>query len=114
AGQGEDLFLLAGTNRTFDPHFTMTRLYASASSFGRDYYGNPEIDPPIAEAAATLDRGRREALYHQVLDTLRQDVPAIWLAQLDDLYGARADLRWQPRADSLLWLGGAMLGGTGF
>jgi ABC-type transport system substrate-binding protein len=92
------------------PYFTMARLYASTSSFGRDYYGNPEIDPLIAEAAATLDRPRREALYHEVLDTLRQDVPAIWLAQLDDLYGAQANLHWQPRADSLLWLGGAGLG----
>jgi hypothetical protein len=36
-------------------------------------------------------------------------VPAIWLAQLDDLHGARADLAWQPRADSLLWLGDAAL-----
>ncbi|MFN8633080.1 MAG: ABC transporter substrate-binding protein [Chloroflexota bacterium] len=110
AGQGEDLFLLAGTNRTFDPHFTMARLYANTSSFGRDYYGNAEIDPLITEAAATLDRGRREAIYHRVLDILRRDVPAIWLAQLDDLYGARADLDWQPRADSLLWLGEASIG----
>ena len=57
----------------------------------------------------TLDRGQREALYRQILDILKSDVPAIWLAQLDDLYGARADLAWQPRADSLLWLGDAAL-----
>lgn len=109
AGKGEDMFLLAGTNRTFDPHFTMARLYASTSSFGHDYYGNPAIDPLIDAAATTLDRGQREELYHQVLDILRADVPAIWLAQLDDLYGARAGLAWQPRADSLLWLGDASL-----
>lgn len=105
AGQGEDLFLLAGTNRTFDPHFTMARLYANASSFGRDYYGNAAIDVLTDEAAATLDQGRREALYHELLVILRRDVPAIWLAQLEDLYGARSDLAWKPRADSLLWLG---------
>ena len=109
AGKGEDLFLLAGTNRTFDPHFTMARLYANASSFGRDYYGNPAIDALVDQAAATLDRGQREAIYHQLLAILRNDVPAIWLAQLDDLYGARADLAWQPRADSLLWLKDASL-----
>ena len=111
AGGGEDVFLLAGTNRTFDPHFTMTRLYATGSSFGRDYYGNGAIDPLAAEAAATLDPDRRRALYHGLLAILRDDVPAIWLTQLDDLYGARPDLAWQPRADSLLWLHGASLTG---
>ena len=102
AGQGPDMFLLAGTNRTFDPHFTMSRLYASTSSFGRDYYGNAAIDQPIAQAAATLDETQRRALYSSVLTTLRNDVPAIWLAQLDDVYVARSGLRWAARADSLL------------
>jgi hypothetical protein len=40
---------------------------------------------------------------------LRTDVPAIWLAQLDNLCGVSARLAWQPRADSLLWLNGAQL-----
>ncbi|MCC6178731.1 MAG: hypothetical protein IT305_25780 [Chloroflexi bacterium] len=111
AGQGQDVFLLAGTNRTFDPHFTMARIYANASSFGRDYYGNPDIDPLVSDAAATLDADRRRALYQQLLGTLRTDVPAVWLAQLDDLYGARPSLEWQPRADSLTWLWGAKLTG---
>ena len=75
------------------------------------YYGNPEIDPIAAEAAATLDVDRRRDLYHRLLRILRADVPAIWLAQLDDLYGARPGLTWQPRADSLLWLHGTALAG---
>jgi peptide/nickel transport system substrate-binding protein len=97
AGQGEDRFLLAGTNRTFDPHFAFARLYAGASSFGRDYYGRADIDPLVAEAATTLDRERREALYHRLLDILRADVPAVWLAQLDDIYGARLPGKAGPR-----------------
>jgi peptide/nickel transport system substrate-binding protein len=104
AGQGEHVFLLAGANRTFDPHFTVTRLYATTSSFGRDYYGNPAIDPLAIEAAATLDPERRRSLYHELLRILRVDVPAVWLAQLDDIYGARPGVSWHPRADSLLWL----------
>jgi peptide/nickel transport system substrate-binding protein len=89
----------------------MTRLYATSSSFGRVYYGNPAIDPLAAEAAATLDREQRAALYGQLLSILRADVPAIWLAQLDDLYGAGSHVAWQPRADSLLWLHGASFTG---
>jgi peptide/nickel transport system substrate-binding protein len=104
AGQGPHLFLLAGTNRTFDPHFTITRLYANASPFGRFYYGNSRIDGLADEAAATLDPARRQELYRQILAMLRADVPAIWLAQLDDLYGLTDRLSWTPRADSLLWL----------
>jgi peptide/nickel transport system substrate-binding protein len=103
AGEGEHLFLLAGTNRTFDPHFTIVRLYGNTSVFGRAYYGNPEIDPLAAEAAAELDRERRRMLYQRILALLRSDVPALWLAQLDDLYAVRPGVGWRPRADSLLW-----------
>ena len=106
AGRGEHMFLLAGTNRTFDPHFTIVRLYGGGSAFGRAYYGNPDIDPLAAQAAAEMDSDRRLALYGQILATLRADVPALWLAQLDDLYAARPDVDWQPRADSLVWLRG--------
>jgi peptide/nickel transport system substrate-binding protein len=104
AGDGEHLFLLAGTNRTFDPHFTIVRLYGSGSVFGRAYYGNAEIDPLAAEAATEMDPDRRLARYGRILATLRADVPALWLAQLDDLYAVRTSVAWQPRADSVLWL----------
>jgi len=107
AGEGEHLFLLAGTNRTFDPHFTIVRLYGTGGAFGRAYYGNADIDPFAAEAAAELDVVRRRALYHRILATLRADVPALWLAQLDDLYAVRPNLEWQPRADSLLSIHGS-------
>lgn len=103
AGQGEHLFLLAGTNRTFDPHFTIIRLFADSSAFGKFYYGNPEIGPLAAEAAGALDPNRRRALYARILGILRDDAPALWLAQLPDLYAARG-LAWDPPADSLLWM----------
>jgi peptide/nickel transport system substrate-binding protein len=109
AGQGEHLFLLAGTNRTFDPHFTIVRLYASAAPFGRDYYGNPRIDGLADEAAATLEPDRRRALYSQILAILRSEAPALWIGQLADLYGLNARLDWTPRADGLLWMHQASL-----
>ncbi len=102
AGDGEHLFLLAGTNRTFDPHFTIARLYGNGSVFGHHYYGNAEIDSLAADASAELDAERRAGLYGSILATLRADVPALWLAQLDDLYALRPGAAWQPRADSLL------------
>jgi peptide/nickel transport system substrate-binding protein len=104
AGQGEHLFLLAGTNRTFDPHFTIMRLYADTSAFGQHYYGNPQVGELAAAAAVTLDPERPRALYARILAALRQDVPAIWLAQLADLYAFQPRLNWNPRADSLLWM----------
>jgi peptide/nickel transport system substrate-binding protein len=107
AGQGEHLFLLAGTNRTLDPHFTIVRLYTNGGAFGRAYYGNPEVDSLASEAAATLEPRGRELLYHRILALLRADVPALWIAQLDDLYAVRPGLIWRPRPDSLLWLHGA-------
>jgi peptide/nickel transport system substrate-binding protein len=103
-GQGEHLFLLAGTNRTFDPHFTLARLYANASLFGQYYYGNARIDELAGQAAASLDSQQRRARYAAILAMLRDDVPAIWLAQLNDIYGVSGLAEWAPRADSLLWM----------
>jgi peptide/nickel transport system substrate-binding protein len=110
-GKGEHMFLLAGTNRTFDPHFTVARIYSGASAMGRAYYGSGEVDALAARAAATLDPAARRALYGQILAVLRRDVPALWVAQLDDLYALQPRLSWQPRADSLLWMGAAALTG---
>jgi len=107
AGDGEHLFLLAGTNRTFDPHFTIVRLYGNGSAFGRLYYGNAAIDPLAVEATAELDAERRWVLYARILAMLRADVPALWLAQLDDLYAVRPSVDWRPRADSLVWMRGS-------
>jgi peptide/nickel transport system substrate-binding protein len=109
SGKGEHLFLLAGTNRTFDPHFTITRIYAGTSAMGRAYYGNPEIDRLAAQAAAVLDPEPRRGLYRQILGILRRDTAALWIAQLEDLYAAQPGLRWEPRADGLLWLGSASI-----
>ena len=75
------LFLLAGTKRSFDPHFTITRLYGNSGVFGRAYYGKPQIDALAAEAAAELDLERRSRLYGNILAMLRGDAPAVWIAQ---------------------------------
>ncbi len=107
AGDGEHLFLLAGTNRTFDPHFTVTRLYTNAGVFGREYYGNAEVGVLAEEAAATLDVAARSALYQRILAILRADVPALWIAQLEDVFAVQPQVTWEPRADSLLWMQGA-------
>jgi peptide/nickel transport system substrate-binding protein len=110
SGRGEHMFLLAGTNRTFDPHFTIARIYANASTMGSAYYGNPEVDRLAVVGAATLDPQARRAVYRQILALLRRDQPALWLAQLDDLYAVQPGVRFEPRADGLLWLGNARLG----
>ncbi|MFN8523737.1 MAG: ABC transporter substrate-binding protein [Chloroflexota bacterium] len=104
AGQGEHLFLLAGTNRTYDPHFTLARLYGNGSVFGREYYGSPTIDGPIAEAAATLEPTVRQGRYGAILAQLRADVPAIWLAQLNDLVAYRPPVRGSLASDGLTLL----------
>jgi hypothetical protein len=71
------------------------------------YYGNPEIDPLAAQAAAEMAPNCRLALYGRILATLRADVSALWLAQLDVLYAVRPSVDWQPREDSLVWLRGS-------
>jgi peptide/nickel transport system substrate-binding protein len=62
-------------------------------------YSNPAFDKLVDAARATLDDGKRTALYHDAFAILRDDVPAVPLFQDAAIYGARKELRWQPTPD---------------
>ncbi|MCM8749951.1 ABC transporter substrate-binding protein [Thermomicrobiaceae bacterium CFH 74404] len=66
------------------------------------YYNSPESDRMIEEAMSEFDPERREAIYHELMAYLHEQAPWIFLYVQEDIYGVKADLRWQPRSDELL------------
>ena len=101
AGQGEHLFLLAGTNRTFDPHFTIARLYASGSAFGKHYYGSERMTACSIRQrlAVTLNAGGRSTPRYWPSSVLMSR-PSGWASSTTSTPLDPAC--WRPRADSLL------------
>ncbi len=70
---------------TNDPHILPAlALHSSAwpeeGGFNSGYYGNPELDRLLDEARVTADEEARAALYRQVQEIVREDVPWVVVA----------------------------------
>lgn len=77
-------------------------LFRSGSIWAK--YSNPAYDALVDEARTILDAQKRLDLYAQAYEILRQDVPGIGLYQVYGLYGANANLQWQPTANEAMFI----------
>ncbi|MDD8012484.1 MAG: ABC transporter substrate-binding protein [Acidobacteriota bacterium] len=87
AGRGEHDMLIMGWNSGPDPDLFLYPLFTfSPGNRNRFYYENPRLTRLLDEGKATMDSGRRERIYADALDILKQDVPWIPLFhQIDNL-----------------------------
>jgi len=67
-------------------------------------YKNEKYDALVDEARSILDEKKREDLYKQAYEILREDVPGIGLFQIYALYGAAKNLKWQPTANEAMFV----------
>lgn len=77
-------------------------LFRSGSIWAK--YSNEAYDALVDEARGTLDTDRREELYAQAYEILREDVPGIGLYQVYALYGAAENLEWTPTANEAMFI----------
>lgn len=70
--------------------------------YGR-YYQSDEVDALIGEQIAEFDTEARKATLAEIQQTIREDVPWIFLFDLEDLYGMRDRIEWSPRPDEMIW-----------
>jgi len=73
-----------------DPEIGVTRAYVSSNIKPIPFangaaYSNPRVDALFAQAASTLDRGQRAALYAEIQEILVQEVPYWWLTESDQV-----------------------------
>ncbi|MBI4277670.1 MAG: ABC transporter substrate-binding protein [Armatimonadetes bacterium] len=84
--RGPDIYVWVSRYGIDDPDFEIRRLYHSELTGARGangmYYGNKLLDKLLDEAVATTDVARRKALYVRIQRILRDDVPALWAAQM--------------------------------
>ena len=62
-----------------------------------------ELDALIAKQKTELDPVKRAAMFKQIQGYAREDVPWIFLYDLEDLYGLTKRIQWQPRPDEFIW-----------
>lgn len=65
-------------------------------------YSNPRLDALIEQSAAVLELRERRALLQRCVGMLTADLYAIPLVVLNDVYGIRHAIAWQPRLDKML------------
>ena len=73
-----------------DPEIGVARAYVSSNIKPIPFangaaYSNPHVDALFAQAAGTVDRAERAALYAEIQDILVQDVPYWWLTESDQV-----------------------------
>ncbi len=62
-------------------------------------YSNPRFDAFTAEASATMDDERREAMWHEAVKMFAEERPVIQLVQYLNTWAVRRGLRHDPRMD---------------
>ncbi|MDI6025648.1 ABC transporter substrate-binding protein [Corticibacterium sp. UT-5YL-CI-8] len=68
----------------------------------QSYYANPALDTLLDAGRATLDPAERASIYEKAAAILKDEAPHLPLLTPPLIYGLDADLKWQPRTDSII------------
>lgn len=77
-------------------------LYDSQS--GWSAYSNPQVDAALEEGKSTLDPAKRKEAYAKALRIVRDDNPVLPLWQVEAIYGAKKNIKWQPTVDEQFFI----------
>ena len=80
----EDLEKLASSYTGVTRAFVSSNIKPIPFSNGAAY-SNPQVDALFTQAASTVDRTQRAALYGQIQDILVQEVPYWWITESDQI-----------------------------
>ncbi|HVR52880.1 MAG TPA: ABC transporter substrate-binding protein [Pseudorhodoferax sp.] len=96
AHQSGPLVVMGFGNAIYDPIHVVGGTVARNGTWS-DYF-NPEVEALIQQVEGESDRGRRDALFRQILRLARDDGQAVLLAEPQLGYLRDTALQWQPQA----------------
>ena len=97
-----DLQFSSTSNEFFDMDRTYSvMVHSTGTQTGVE---NAEYDALIEEARSEMDETRRQEIYDELAQKLYDDPFGIYLLILDDLHGAAANLNWDLREDSRIYI----------
>jgi peptide/nickel transport system substrate-binding protein len=100
-GELDGLMFLGTGNPLLDCDMTMT--YRFYSKTAGQYFNSPELDALIEKDESEVDTAKRQAIFVEIQQYLKENAAWIYLYDQQDLYGVNERVDWQPRPDELEW-----------
>ncbi|HWI49449.1 MAG TPA: ABC transporter substrate-binding protein, partial [Rummeliibacillus sp.] len=91
------LFLLGGTSDNGDPDNLLSLFFYDSGSLNNSQLHDEKIQKWLAEARSTTDHAKREAIYADIQNRLREIIPVLPLVHSTPIVGARSNVKnYQP------------------
>jgi peptide/nickel transport system substrate-binding protein len=97
-----DLQYSAHDNVLLDADRTLSALFTTDGS--QAAYGNPDVDQLVLDGRTETDVDLRQQMYHEAVETIREEAACIFLLNLDNIYGLNPNLEWSPRLDGRIFV----------
>lgn len=97
-----DMFFL-GWGPALEAQGTIEQLFQTMATYS-SYGGNKGLEAKIAQTVTIVDPKRRQEMWAEIQQLVREEVPWVFLWQQHDLYGVANWIDWRPRADEKVWL----------
>lgn len=98
----KEIFMIGIGNSLFDASNNYNR-YLFEEAKGETDYNNPEVEKLLQAALLNMDPAAREKEYQQVQQILAEDRPAVYLYQMEGVYGTDTRVNFQPRSDEMFY-----------
>ncbi|SDK12807.1 peptide/nickel transport system substrate-binding protein [Paenibacillus sp. OK060] len=98
----KEIFMIGIGNSLFDASNNYNR-YMLEEAKGESDYNNPEVEKLLQSALINMDPASREKEYQQVQQILAEDRPAVYLYQMEGVYGTDSRVNFKPRSDEMFY-----------
>lgn len=104
--RNEEIYMDALGNSFFDPWIAV--LSERSDRRERSGWSGPvadEVDTLIREAAVDMNPETRREKYVRIQELMLEEVPYVYLYQMEDTVGMSDKIEWEPPLDGFLWMG---------
>lgn len=98
----KEIFMIGIGNSLFDASNNYNR-YLKTEAAGETDYNNPKVEKLLQDALVNMDPASREKQYQEVQQILAEDRPAVYLFQMEGIYGADNRVKFTPRSDEMFY-----------
>ncbi len=102
AHKGGPSYLLGWGGATFDADATLFPMLRTGQVLS--HYSNAKLDGMIEDARSIMDKSKRQKIYSEAANLVKDEVPWAFAYQQMDIYGVSARVNWKPRPDEKMFV----------
>ncbi len=102
AHKGQPSYLLGWGGATFDADATLFPLLRTGQVLS--HYTNPTLDAMIDEGRSIMDKKKRQKIYTEAAELVKEEAPWAFAYQQMDIYGVSERTNWKPRPDEKIFV----------